>query len=196
MRKMKSSKLHSSVNFLISSCVVLLIGMGSASAGGGIGGGILAYPSGGQSEEQVGKDKLYCHNWAVIETGYDPTMSPPPQQRYYSSPPPSSSGYFGSGEAGEGGVMKDAAGGAALGAIGGAIAGNAGMGAAIGALSGSLFGGAKRSSRKSEEARWREHQRQQQYEQQQAYEQQVAQAGNGYRNAYAVCMSSRNYTVQ
>ena len=85
---------------------------------------------------------------------------------------------------------------AALGAIGGAIAGNAGKGAAIGALAGSLFGGARRSSRKSEEARWREHQRQQQYEQQQAYEQQVAQAGNGYRNAYALCMSSRNYTVQ
>ena len=192
---MKSFKLHSSVNFLISSCVVLLIGMGSASAGGGIGGGTAAYPSGGQSKEQVGKDKLYCHNWAVIETGYDPTR-PPPQQRYYSSPPPSSSRGFGAGEVGEGGVVRDAAGGAALGAIGGAIAGNAGQGAAIGALAGTLFGGARRSSRQSEEARWREHQRQQQYEQQQAYEQQLAQVSNGYRNAYAICMSSRNYTVQ
>lgn len=193
---MKSFKLHSSVNFLISSCVVLLIGVSSVSAGGGIGGGTFAYPTGGQSKEQVGKDKIYCHNWAVNETGYDPTRSPPPQQSYYSSPPPSSSGYFGSGETGEGGVVRDAAGGAALGAIGGAIAGNAGKGAMIGALAGSLFGGARRSSRKSEEARWQEHQRQQQYEQQQAYEQQVAQAGNGYRNAYALCMSSRNYTVQ
>ena len=193
---MKSYKLHSLVNFLISSGVVLLVGMGSASAGGVIGGGTFAYPSGGQSKEQVGKDKIYCHNWAVNETGYDPTRPPPPQQSYYSSPPPSSSGYFGSGETGEGGVVRDAAGGAALGAIGGAIAGNAGKGAAIGALAGSLFGGARRSSRKSEEARWQEHQRQQQYEQQQAYEQQVAQAGNDYRNAYAICMSSRNYTVQ
>ena len=193
---MKSYKLHTSVLFFISSCIVLLIGMGSVSAGGGMGGGTPpAYPSGGQSKEQVEKDKLYCYNWAVIETGYDPTRSPPPQQSYYSSPPPSSRG-FGAGEVGEGGVVRDAAGGAALGAIGGAIAGNAGKGAAIGALAGSLFGGARRSSRKSEEARWQEHQRQQQYEQQQAYEQQVAQAGNGYRNAYAICMSSRNYTVQ
>lgn len=192
---MKSYKLHSLVNFLISSGVVLLVGMGSVSAGGGIGGGTFAYPTGGQSKEQVGKDKIYCHNWAVNETGYDPTRSPPPQQSYYSSSPPSSRG-FGAGEVGEGGVVRDAAGGAALGAIGGAIAGNAGKGAMIGALAGSLFGGARRSSRKSEEARWREHQRQQQYEQQQAYEQQVAQAGNGYRNAYAICMSSRNYTVQ
>ena len=191
---MKSFKLHSSINFLISSCMVLLIGMGPASAAG-IGGGVYAYPTKGQSQEQVGKDKYYCHNWAVIETGYDPTIASRPPA-YYSSPPPGSSGYFGSGETGEGGVVKDAAGGAALGAIGGAIAGNAGAGAAIGALAGSLFGGAKRSSRKSEEARWREHQRQQQYEQQQAYEQQLAQAGNGYRKAYALCMSSLNYTVQ
>jgi len=196
MRKMKSFKLHSSVNFLISLCVVLLIGMGSASAGGGIGGGTYAYPTKGQSKEQVEKDKYYCHNWAVLETGYDPMRPPPPPQSYYSAPPPGSSGYFGSGETGEGGVMKDAAGGAALGAIGGAIAGNAGMGAAIGALSGSLFGGAKRSSRKSEEARWREQQYQQQAQQQQAYDQQIAQAGNGYRSAYAGCMSSRNYTVK
>jgi hypothetical protein len=158
---------------------------------------VFAYPDAGQSVEQVGKDKLYCHNWAVIETGYDPTMqTSQPQQGYYSSPPSGSNGYFGSSETGEGGVVRDAAGGAALGAIGGAIAGNAGAGAAIGALAGSLFGGAKRSSRKSEEARWREHQRQQQYEQQQAYERQLAQAGNGYRKAYALCMSSRNYTVQ
>ncbi|MEE8378759.1 MAG: glycine zipper domain-containing protein [Gammaproteobacteria bacterium] len=191
---MKSSKLHSSINFLISSCMVLLISMGPVSAAG-IGGGVYAYPAGGQSQEQVGKDKYYCHNWAVIETGYDPTISQPPP-RHYSSPPPGSSGYFGSGEAGEGGVVKDAAGGAALGAIGGAIAGNAGAGAAIGALAGGLFGGAKRSNRHSEEARWREQQRQQQFEQEQAYQRQVTQAGNGYRNAYSLCMSSRNYTVQ
>jgi hypothetical protein len=171
-----------------------LTGIGPVTAAG-IGGGIYAYPSAGQSQEQVSKDKYYCHNWAVIETGYDPTIAPPPRT-YYSSPPPGSSGYFGSGEAGEGGVVKDAAGGAALGAIGGAIAGNAGMGAAIGALAGGLFGGAKRSSRHSEEARWREHQRQQQYEQEMAYEQQVTQAGNGYRNAYSVCMSSRNYAIK
>ena len=191
---MNSFKLHSSLNFLISACLVLLIGIGPASAAG-IGGGIYAYPSAGQSREQVGKDKYYCHNWAVIETGYDPTVSTQPPS-YYSSPPPGSSGYFGSGEAGEGGVVKDAAGGAALGAIGGAIAGNAGMGAAIGALAGGLFGGAKRSSRKSEEARWHEQQRQQQYEQQMAYEQQLTQAGNGYRDAYSVCMSSRNYAIK
>ena len=193
---MNSFKLHSSINFILSTCLVFLIGMGPASAAG-IGGGVYAYPSAGQSQEQVNKDKYYCHNWAVIETGYDPTVaSSPPPTSYYSSPPPGSSGYFGSGETGEGGVVKDAAGGAALGAIGGAIAGNAGMGAAIGALAGGLFGGAKRSNRKTEEAQWRDHQRQQQYEQQMVYEQQLTQAGNGYRDAYSVCMSSRNYAIK
>jgi len=193
---MKSFNLHLSVNFLISSCIVLLIGMGPASAGGGIGGGTFAYPTKGQSQEQVDKDKFYCHNWAVLETGYDPSRPPPPPRSYSAPPPSSGSGGFGSGNVGEGGVVRDAAGGAALGAIGGAIAGNAGKGAAIGALAGGLFGGARRSSRQSEEARWREQQYQQQAQQRQAYDQQIAQASNGYRSAYAVCMSSRSYTVK
>ena len=175
--------------------ITLVIGIGNLSAAG-IGAGTYAYPSGGQSEEQVQKDKYYCHNWAVLESGYDPTLQQYPPPSYASSPPPGSSGYFGSGETGQGGVVRDAAGGAALGAIGGAIAGNAGKGAAIGALAGGLFGGAKRSSRKSEEARWQAHQQQQQEAQYRAYQQQAAQAGNDYRKAYAVCMSSRNYTVQ
>jgi len=46
---MKSFNLHSSVNFFISSCLVLLISMGPASAGG-IGGGVYAYPTKGQSQ--------------------------------------------------------------------------------------------------------------------------------------------------
>ena len=162
----------------------------------GMGAGIFAYPSAGQTQEQAQKDTIECHNWSVTQTGFDPTRNYAPPPSYATATPPGSSGYFGSGETGQGGVVKDAAGGAALGAIGGAIAGDAGKGAAIGALAGGLFGGAKRSSRHSEEQRWQQQQQQQQMQQQQAYQQQIGQLTNNYRRAYAVCMSSRKYTVQ
>ena len=173
---------------------ILLVGIGNVSAAG-IGGGVYAYPSKGQSQEQLSKDSFECHNWSVQQTGFDPTRSYAPPPTYSSAPPPRSGSGFGSGETGEGGVMRDAAGGAALGAIGGAIAGNAGKGAAIGALAGGLFGGARRSSRKSEEARWQEQQYQQQQQQQQAFQQEINARTNDYRRAYSSCMSSRNYTV-
>ena len=192
---MKIKDLQSIVSLTVVFNLVFFTGFNIASAQG-IGAGAFAYPNKGQSKEQIQKDTLFCHNWAVTETGYDPTRPPPPPPTYSTAPPPSSSGYFGSGETGEGGVMRDAAGGAALGAIGGAIAGDAGTGAAIGALAGGLFGGAKRSSRRSEEARWQQQQQQQQYQQQQAYQQHIAQASSGYRRAYSACMASLDYTVQ
>jgi hypothetical protein len=166
-----------------------------------IGGGVYAYPAADQSVEQQKNDQFFCHNWAVQQTGFDPTMVQYAQQSYNYSPPPSSSSSgglldFGSGETGEGGVVMDGARGAGLGALGGAIAGNAGKGAAIGALSGALFGGIKRSSRKSEERRWQEQQRYQAQQQQMQAQQQQQQRSGDYRRAYSVCMTSRNYKVQ
>jgi hypothetical protein len=194
---MINTSLRSIVSFTIVFTLTFFPGLNSAIAQGGIGAGTYAFPNKGQSKEQIQKDTLYCHNWAVTETGYDPTRPlPPPPPSYATAPPPGSSGYFGSGETGQGGVVRDAAGGAALGAIGGAIAGDAGKGAAIGALAGGLFGGAKRTSRKSEEQRWQQQQQQQQIQQQQAYQQQISQASSGYRRAYSACMSSLDYTVQ
>lgn len=35
---------------------------------------VIAYPMNGQSEEQQGKDKFECHQWAVKQTGFDPTQ--------------------------------------------------------------------------------------------------------------------------
>lgn len=182
-------------SFLLFFTLIFLSGTGSVLAQG-IGTDTFAYPSGGQSEEQIQKDTFYCHNWAVSQTGFDPTRNYAPPPAYTTAPPPGTSGYFGSGDVGQGGVVRDAAGGAALGAIGGAIAGDAGKGAAIGAASATLFGGVKRNQRKSEEAAWRQQQQQQQDQQQAAYQQQINAMSNDYRRAYSVCMSARNYTVQ
>jgi len=35
---------------------------------------LIAYPKNGQSEDQQGKDKFECHQWAAGQTGFDPTQ--------------------------------------------------------------------------------------------------------------------------
>ena len=87
------------------------------------------YPTRGQSQEQMSRDRYDCHVWAVQQTGVDPMAS-------QAAPAPSSTGR---------GAVRGAAGGAALGAVGGAIAGDAGKGAAIGAATGALFGGMRQA---------------------------------------------------
>ena len=77
------------------------------------------YPAKGQTAEQQQKDQWECHQWAVKQTGFDPSQ--PVEQ----SVPRHS-------------AMGGAARGAALGAAAGAIGGDAGKGAAIGAAVGGL----------------------------------------------------------
>jgi hypothetical protein len=121
-----------------------------------------AYPTAGQSEAQQSKDRFECHQWAVTQSGFDPSTAvplpprpaaPPPVAGGYSDQPRSSGGsILGIGNGGMfqgGGMMGDAATGAALGAAGGAIAGDAGQGAAIGAVASTLFGALSRSSQQS-----------------------------------------------
>ncbi|MGE3772198.1 MAG: hypothetical protein AB7I32_04695 [Gammaproteobacteria bacterium] len=182
----------------------------------------FAYPNGGQSQEQQAADRFQCHQWSVSQTGFDPTTAPPlaapmavpppppPNYGYSDQPPPQqqqSGGFLGLGNGGffqGGGVVGDAATGAALGAAGGAIAGNAGKGAAIGALASTVFGAVSRSSQQSappppQGYNYYQQQQQQYYQQtqaanQQAYDQRQRQTAD-YGNAYAACMKSRNYTV-
>ncbi len=145
---------------------------------------VYAYPLKGQSGAAQKADHADCYQWAVQQTGFDPRRPPTVA---YGTPP--ASGGFGAGQVGQGGVMRDAAGGAALGAIGGAIAGDAGKGAAIGAASGALFGGIRRANRQAEEQRW--------YAEQQQMAAQQYQAGSGnHMRAYASCMAARGYSVQ
>ena len=35
---------------------------------------LFAYPMQGQTAEQESADRAACHDWAVIQTGYDPTL--------------------------------------------------------------------------------------------------------------------------
>jgi hypothetical protein len=89
---------------------------------------LIVYPQKGQSPQQQQQDRFECHQWAVQQTGFDPTMGAS------AAPAPTT------------GTVTGAARGAALGAVGGAIAGNAGRGAAIGAGTGAVFGTMRRNS--------------------------------------------------
>lgn len=186
----------------------------------------FAYPNGGQSQEQQASDRFQCHQWSVSQTGFDPTTAPPlappvaaappppPNYGYSDQPPPQQQqqggGFLGLGNGGffkGGGIVGDAATGAALGAAGGALAGNAGKGAAIGALASTVFGAVSRSSQQSAPPPpqqqgydyYQQQQQQQYYQQTQAANQQALdqrqRQTTDYNNAFAACMKARNYTV-
>jgi hypothetical protein len=38
-------------------------------------GSVYVYPRSGQSEEQTATDRFECHQWAVSQTGFDPTTA-------------------------------------------------------------------------------------------------------------------------
>lgn len=179
----------------------------------------FAYPNAGQTEAQQGQDRYECHQWAVAQSGFDPSAAPPlpaptaaapppPPSGYSDQPPPQQSsggGFLGIGNGGMfkgGGMLGDAATGAALGAAGGAIAGNTGKGAAIGALASTGLGLLTRATDRpaaqpappppSNDAYYQQQQQQQQANM--AYQQRMEQVGE-YNRAYGACMTARNYTV-
>jgi len=131
--------------------------------------GFIVYPSKGQSQQKMEKDKSECHNWARQQTGFDPNTSA-------ASPQPDS----------QSSTTKGAVRGATVGALGGlavgSLSGNAGKGAAIGAAGGALFGGLK-AKNQQDQAR-------------QAQEQQYLQKYDDYNRACKACLIGRGYTVQ
>jgi len=79
----------------------------------------FVYPSKGQSPEQQKKDEYECHQWAVQQTGVDPSKAQPA-----SGPPTTATGTT------PGAGVRGAARGAIVGEI---VGGEAGAGAAAGA---------------------------------------------------------------
>ena len=55
------------------------------------------YPAKGQSADKQKKDEYECHQWAVNQTGFDPTKAPPPAA---AAPPPTTGASRGSGARG------------------------------------------------------------------------------------------------
>jgi len=108
------------------STVILASALLAASAGAQVN----IYPQRGQSPQQQQQDRFECHQFAVQQTGFDPSMG---------AAQAPATGVLG-------GAGRGAVAGAAVGAVGGAIGGSAGRGAAIGAGAGAVFGGLRRNN--------------------------------------------------
>jgi len=52
----------------------------------GTGRALIAYPMNGQTLEQENADRSACHDWAVAQTGYDPTLVYAAQQYWITAP--------------------------------------------------------------------------------------------------------------
>ena len=63
------------INSLVcTAAFMLILGTAVSYAQYGSGRALLAYPMKGQTLEQENADRAACHDWAVAQTGYDPTL--------------------------------------------------------------------------------------------------------------------------
>ena len=133
--------------------------------------GLTIYPAKGQTSEQQNMDEGYCRQWAMEQTGFDPSQKTLPQVQMKSSV--------------GGQTVKGAAGGALIGTGIGAIAGSAGKGAAIGAAAGGAGSGIKEN--KSQKQRDDEYQQ---------YLAKRKAETEQYNKAQSACLEGRGYTVR
>lgn len=143
---------------------------------------VYFYPVKGQSAEQQSRDHYECYNWAMSQTGFDPSLSsivPVQRVRVVPMPPP-----------GHDTVVMSIAG-AVLGAL---IAGprHAAGGALIGAAGGAAAGAAsdisrQQSSRQLEEAYDKSNE---------ARDMQKERKALDFRRAMSACLEGRGYSVK
>jgi hypothetical protein len=131
----------------------------------------IIYPAKGQTPEQQKKDEAECYLWAVQQSGYDPANPAAVPEKVKPKP-----------VIGSGGLVKGAAAGAAVGAIGGNNVGNA-------ALKGAAVGGVVQHSANRNAAAHANQAAAQQQQQQQA-------ALGLYRKARQACLEGRGYVVK
>lgn len=143
---------------------------------------IYFYPTKGQSTEQQSRDHYACYNWAVDQTGFDPSASsivPEQRVRVVPMPPP-----------GHDTVVMSIAG-AVLGALLGGHH-HAGQGALIGAAGGAMAGAISDASR-AESARQLEEAYQNRDKARDLHNEKRALQ---FRRAMSACMEGRGYTVK
>jgi len=143
---------------------------------------VYFYPKEGQTTEQQSRDHYECYDWAMQQTGFDPSQSSIPPERRVKVVPMPPPGHD---------TTVLAITGAVLGAL---IAGprHAGAGALIGAGSGAIAGAVSDASR-------------QQYAQQmeeayvnydQALDARYEAKASDFRRAMSACLEGRSYSVQ
>lgn len=143
---------------------------------------IYVYPSKGQTEKQLDRDRYECHNWAVAQSHYNPSdthLAPHQQVRVVEMPPPG----------------RDTAIGAMTGAvIGSSVAGrhDSGEGAVAGAIVGAMIGATSEASRQKAADQANGHMSAEAQAERARLERQAA----DYRRAISACLEGRGYTVK
>ena len=158
----RKTTMRSLNRFLAAITLVPAIFAGGASAQS------FVYPAKGQSADKQKKDEYECHQWAVNQTGFDPTKAAAPA----AAPPPATGASRGSG-------ARGAARGAVVGEV---IADDASTGAAVGAAA--ARGQSRRDNKAQAQAAGQQ--------QQQASSSQQA----GYSKARAACLEGRGYSIK
>jgi outer membrane lipoprotein SlyB len=144
---------------------------------------VYFYPKAGQTTEQQSRDHYECYNWAMQQTGFDPSQSSiPPERRVkvVPMPPPG----------------HDTAVLAITGAVLGALIGgprHAGAGALIGAGSGAVVGATSDVSRQQYAQQMQEAYVNRDQALDARHEQEKA---SNFRRAMGACLEGRGYTVQ
>ena len=141
---------------------------------------VYFYPSQGQTAEQQDRDKFECHNWAVAQSGFDPSAPSTPPHLHVQAiegPPPGS------------GVAVGAATGAVLGAVV-SDPWEAGQGAVLGAIAGAVVGGIAESAA-AQQARERSAASARDLQAARLEEQ-----ARNYRRAMSACLDGRGYNVR
>lgn len=142
---------------------------------------VFAYPERNQSPDQQARDRYECHEWAVHQSGFDPSLPQPAQPRptrYERDGPPPGSG-----------VVRGAVTGAVLGTI--VSPREPGHGAAAGAVAGAVIGAV------SEDAARRRAAARDADANAAANADAAAAAGpqDDYRRAITACLQTRGYRV-
>jgi hypothetical protein len=141
---------------------------------------VYVYPTAGQTQDRLGRDRYECHLWAVKQSNFDPSVTavlPRQQVQVVAMPPPGT----------------DTVAGAVTGAIiGSVVAHDPGAGAVGGAILGGAAGAISDSQRQAQAKAV-----QQRYDQRDAARMAKLdeQAGN-YRRALTACLEGRGYTVK
>jgi hypothetical protein len=152
----------------------------------------VIYPAKGQNAAQTDGDKFACYDWSRQQSGFDPMQlqaAAPTQPATPAQPQAATTG--GNGVSG---MVKGAAGGAAVAEL---THGDTGKGAAVGVL------GAGLRERMKQQQQMQQHQQQQpsqQAQQQQQLQQQQqaarAQQRAAFERGFAACMEGRGYVVK
>jgi hypothetical protein len=141
---------------------------------------VFVYPLHGQSADLQDRDRYECHNWAVQQTGFDPSAPyvPPHLRVVVSSGPPPGAGI-------------------ATGAVAGAVIGaavsrpwEAGQGALIGAIAGAAIGGMAESA--AAQGAREQAETHAEYARAAALEEQA----RNYVRALSACLAGRGYQVR